>query len=63
MSEEQVARVYAGALLGALLVILFSALAIRAVGKAAFYVIRGTSRPHVVHIGRRMRYRVEERTP
>jgi hypothetical protein len=30
---------------------------------AAFYVIRGTSRHHVVHIGRRMRYRVEERTP
>ena len=30
---------------------------------AAFYVIRGTSAHHVVHIGRRMRYRVEERTP
>ncbi len=30
---------------------------------AAFYIIRGTSRHHVVHIGRRMRYRVEERTP
>ncbi len=30
---------------------------------AAFYVIRGTSAHHVVHIGRRRRYRVEERTP
>jgi len=30
---------------------------------AAFYIIRGTSRHNVVHIGRRMRYRVEERTP
>jgi hypothetical protein len=30
---------------------------------AAFYLIRGTSAHNVVHIGRRMRYRVEERTP
>jgi hypothetical protein len=30
---------------------------------AAYYVIRGTSRHHVVHIGSRRRYVVEERSP
>jgi len=30
---------------------------------AAFYIIKGTGTHNVVHIGRRRRYRVEERTP
>jgi len=30
---------------------------------AAYYLIRGTSRHHVVHLGSRSRYVVEERTP